>query len=458
MKWKWSGRPSSKWWIVPPIVVGMAVLAALVATRKGPGRAAPSEASRTLRVIRVPVVDVVPRILGYGTARPGQVWRAVAEVQGRVLEAHEHLKPGAMIRQGETLLRIDPAEYDLAIAQFEADIAQIRAQLAELETKEANDRASLEIEEASLELAQRELERVESLLSRNAASPSQVDQQSREVLRQRQGVQNLRNALQLVPQQRRSLEAALEVKSAGLAQARLDRAKTEIRAPLDCRLGEVNIEPGQFLAAGQTLFEAQGTDVTELEAQLPLNQLRNLIRPELRTRALVAMDAKTVREVFDFGVSVRFRSGDFVAEWEGRVARLREQIDPRTRTIGLVLAVDKPYEQAIPGRRPPLMQGMYCEAELRGAVRADRVVVPRSALHEGHVYLVGGDGRLQRRRVEVEFTQSGFACLESGLDEGERLVVSDPTPAIEGLLVEPVTDEAVRSRLIAEATGEGGVR
>ena len=162
--------------------------------------------------------------------------------------------------------------------------------------------------------------------------------------------------------------------------------------------------------------------------------------------------------MFDFTVTVRFRSGDFSAEWEGWVARLREQLDPRTRMIGLVVAVDNPYEKAIPGKRPPLVQGMYCEVELRGAVRPKRVILPRSALHDGHLYLVGSDRRLRRRKVEIEFLQSQFACLHSGVEGGETLVVSDFAPAIEGLLVEPVTDDAVLRRLIVEARGEGSVK
>ena len=170
------------------------------------------------------------------------------------------------------------------------------------------------------------------------------------------------------------------------------------------------------------------------------------------------MDAKTVQELFDFHVIVRYRSGDFKAEWEGRVVRMREQLDPRTRTVALVIAVDKPYEQAIPGKRPPLVQGMYCEAELRGDVRKAQIVIPRSALHNGHVYVVGSDNRLRRRKVEVAFAQSSFLCLKDGLQEGETLVVSDPTPAIEGLLVEPVVDERLQQRLISQATAEGSLK
>lgn len=137
------------------------------------------------------------------------------------------------------------------------------------------------------------------------------------------------------------------------------------------------------------------------------------------------------------------------------MARLREQFDPRTRTLGLVIAVDKPYEKAVPGKRPPLVQGMYCEVELRGSPRSGRVVVPRSSVHEGHVYLVAEDSRLERRAVAADFAQAGFVCLRSGLRGGETLVVSDPVPAIGGMLIEPVLDESTRSRLVAEAVGEG---
>jgi hypothetical protein len=98
---------------------------------------------------------------------------------------------------------------------------------------------------------------------------------------------------------------------------------------------------------------------------------------------------------------------------------------------------------------------MYCEVELRGKVRESHLVIPRSALHNSEVYLLDADNRLQRRAVELDFAQSNFLCLKSGLNEGDTLVVSDPTPAIEGMLVEPVVDNHVLQALIQEATGEG---
>ena len=457
MKWKLPVL-DRRWLFLPPTLLGFAAAGFLVSRREPPRRELVGELSRPVRVIRVEAVELIPRVLGYGTAAPGQVWQAVAEVRGRVVEVHPQLRAGAMIRQGELLLRIDSAEYELARAQFEADIARVEAQQEELALRELNDRASLEIENAALAVAEAELQRIESLVGRSAASSTELDQQKRTVLAQRQHVQQLENSLRLAPQQRKAAAAELAVKRAGRDQAQLEIAKTVIQAPFACRLGDVGIEPGQFLAAGQLLFEAHGTAFSEVETQIPLDQLRTLIDPEHDIQSPVLMDQQTVARLFNFRAIVRYRSGDFQAEWEGRVARMREQFDLRTRTTGLVVAVDKPYDQAVPGQRPPLVQGMYCEVELHGGERKNQIVIPRSALHDGHVYIVDGQQRLRRRAVTVAFAQSGFLCLREGLAEGENVVVSDPVPAIEGMLTEPLLDRELWQRLAAQAGGEGRVK
>jgi membrane fusion protein, multidrug efflux system len=453
MRWKLPTL-DRRWLFLPPLLVGLGIAAFFVALREPPRRQPEQEIARAVRVIRIRPVDVIPRALGYGAAEPGQIWKAVAEVRGRVVEVHPQLRPGAMVEADTVLLRIDAAEYELALAQFEADMARIEAQREELAVRETNDRESLEIEQASLELAEAELQRLDSLAGRSAISATELDQQRRAVLTQRQNVQRLQNSLRLVPQQRNSLAAELAFKQAGRAQAELELAKTVIRAPLACRLSQVEIQPGQFLAAGQTLFDAHGTASAEIDAQIPLDQLRTLIDPRHGGRVPVTLDSQNVQELFDFQVIVRYRSGDFQAQWDGRIVRMREQVDPRTRTVGLVVAVDEPYQQAIPGRRPPLMQGMFCEVELRGAPRLGCFVIPRSAVHHGHVLVVDSDQRLRRQPVEIALTQAGFACVAEGLREDQLLVVSDPAPAIEGLLTEPVPDEELWQRIEAQARGE----
>lgn len=454
-------RPSPgirKWLFLPPILIGGGIFAWMMMTARGLERSVPQERARVVRIIQAPAVDVVPRVLGYGTARPARVWRAVAEVEGRVIETHPELQSGVFVSAGEVMLKIDPREYELAVAQLEAEIAETEANLAELTTQEQNDAASLEIERASLRLADADLERLRGLITSNEAAPTEVRDAERTSLSQKQKVQTLRNSLDLIPTKRSRLEAVLAVSKAKLEAGKLDLEKTVIRAPFHCRLADVHIEKGQFLKAGETLFEADGTDVTEVDAQVSLDHARGLLPPELQRELGFIPTMAELRELFDIQATVRMHMGGFTAEWPARFVRIREQIDPATRTAGIVVAVDKPYEKAIPGQRPPLVKGTYCDVELRGKALPGRIILPRSAVHEDAVYVIDGTRRLGRREVTVAFSQSDFVCLSGGLDAGDAVVVSDPSPAIEGMLVDPVRDESLEARLIEQAAARTDVQ
>ena len=444
--------------ILPPVLIGAVVLFVVVDRRNTPKQEAIPEASRPLLVIEVPRTAVVPRVLGFGTAHPGDIWSAVAEVKGRITKTHPELKAGAIIREDEKVVHIDPTEYDLQIARLKAEIAQVEAQQAELGTQEGNYKVALAIEEESLRLAQRELKRIGVLRESNAVAESDYDVTSRAVLSQQQNLQSLRSSLSVLPAQRNALAANLDAKRAALGQAQLDLARTVIEAPFECRLSDVSLEVGQFVAAGERLFEAYGTAVTEVEAQMPIDQVRKLLTPSDGPLDLTGDAMQTIRAVFNVDAIVRLRTGDFVVEWVGKFDRIREELDLQTRTLRVVIAVDRPYENVVPGKRPPLSPGMFCEVELRGASRPNQVVVPRTSVRNNVVYLVNREDRLEARPVEVAFSQGGFSVIDKGLSGGESLVVSDPTPAIEGMLVEPMLDNQIQANLLSEAEGEGELR
>lgn len=442
---------------IPPVVVGAVILAILIQNRLPPQREPEQEVARVLRVIKAPLQAIVPRAIGYGTAEPGNIWQAIAEVKGRVIEVHPDLSAGSIIKKDSVVLKIDPAEYELAVAQLNATISQTVAQLDELAVKKTNDQASLTIERDSLSLAESELERLRGLFERNAISTSEIEQQQRNVLLQRQKVQSLTNSLNLFPSTTKSIEANLAVQQAKLQQAKLDQQKTVLRAPFDCRIGPVFIEVDQFLATGQTLFEAHNVDSIEVEAHVAPQYVRKLLQNPNNGQPL-DLNMRTMREVFKIDAIVRYKYGDREIEWPARFERVRENIDPETRTLGIVFAIDDPYTRAIPGQRPPPVRGTFCEVELRSQKQIEQVIIPRTALHDGHVYLVDGDQRLLRRAVEVSFAQSGFVAIKAGLQENDIVVVSDPTPAVEGMLVKAVHDDDLRQRLIDAAAGKGTVK
>ncbi len=441
-----------------PVLLGVAVFVLAAETRSLPERVHLGERALKVRVVTVPEVTLIPRALGYGNVTPGVVWEAVAEVGGRIKEIHPKLKKGAILGKGEVLLRIDPSQYQLARAQARANIRATEASLAELDVKKENTRASLKIEERGLELSRTGLARKRSLLKRKAVSQSAVDQEEQTLLTTRQAVQSLRNTLNLIPVERRSLDAELALNKARLEIAELDLERTTITAPFDLRVAEINVERTQYAGKGEKLVVADGIDVSEVSAQIPIDRLITLT-PALETlpNEVEALENR-LPDLLGLSAVVRLRSGDFKVEWKARFTRISDTIDPKTRTVGVIVAVDDPYRQAVPGIRPPLAKNMFVEVELRGRPRPGQIVVPRAALHGKEVFVQGGDNRLEKRAVEIGFLQSDFAVVAEGLKAGERIVVSDMPLAVDGMLLDPIADKDAARALVDDAEGRGPVR
>ncbi len=444
---------------LPPVLVGVAVLVWFARSGDAPVQVPPDEVVRPVRVISVPAVDFVPRTLGYGQVQPGRIWEAVAEVSGRIIEKHARLEPGELLTSGEVILRIDPTDYELAVESARARIRGAEAEIAELEVREANTRRSLDIEQRGLSLAETDLARKRTLVERGSISQAAVDEAERTVLSLRQAVQSQRSALAVIPAEREVLTANLALFEAELRQAQRNLERTEIVTPFDGRVAAVNVEERQFAASGQVLAVLDGVDLAEVAAQIPLDRVRPLVAgARVDLQDVGTENLSNVFERLGLKAVVRLRAGDFEASWPARFARIRESVDPSTRTIGIVVAVDEPYKLVEVGRRPPLAKNMFVEVELHGRPMPDRLVVPRAALHDGTVYVVGGDRRLQRRKVSVGVVQSGFVVIDEGLVAGDIVVVTDLIPAVVGMLLDPVEDTALRDRLIATATGQGTVR
>ena len=379
--------------IAVPLAVGVGVFALLLAGRSGPEQTPVVERRPAVRVIEVPATTVVPYARGYGVVNPSKVWEAVAEVSGQVVEMHPKLKRGRIFLADTVLARIDPIDYDIAVAQIEADIQSTQAELAELEVKESNTRASLAIEEDALQLGQRELERNRRLVDTGTISRSAFEEQERNVLALRQSVQSQQNALSLFPVERRLLAARLVRNEAERRRARLDLERTTIRLPFDGRIAELNVERTEYIRQGEVLAVVDGIDVAEVEAQIPIARMQGLLQPPAQTP--IELGPGVVEKVLGLTATVWLK--DLQIQWPGRVTRVSDTIDLQTRTVGVIVEVDDPYRQARPGVRPPLVKGMFVEVSLWGKPQEDVLVVPRAAVHGGRVYVVGEDSRLELR-------------------------------------------------------------
>ena len=432
----------SRWhrlWVLPPMALGVLVFMWLAGDKQAPTKADKDETAHAVRIIEAPQIDLIPTAEGYGAVQPDRVWSAVAQVKGRIVATHPRLRNGAILPKDVVLYRIDPVDYEL-------NLAQARAELAELDVQEQNARASLGIEERNLAVAERELRRVRNLAKQGTASQSDADTAERTALNTRTAVQNINNTLALIPTKRAVLEAKV-------SQAERDLKHTEIKAPFNLRVANLQIETDQYVATGQTLFQGDAVDRVEIIAQFAMTSLRPLfISQNLTIDGTTAMS--NLAELVALRPQVRLDLGNHVAEWDAEFVRFSDSVDTETRTIGVVIAVDRPFDKIIPGFRPPLSKGMFVQVVLQGPAQPGRVIVPRTAIRNGTVFLADEQNHLQSQATEVLFNQGGFSVIQSGIKAGDKVVLTDLIPAVPGMLLSPRIDETVKLELAALA-GDG---
>lgn len=197
-------------------VVAVAGIAVAVGVAAGRGDAA------SVRVETVARRNLVATVTGNGWIRPDRSVDVMADVIGRIVELR--VREGDAVQAGDLLLRIDPAQY-------EAAVARARAAVSEAQASEAQARAQM------LQ-ARRDLERLEQLAQSDA---NLVSRQQLEDARARAEVQT---ALHEASTHRVSQAGA------ALREAENQLSKTIIRAPLTGVVTRLNVEQGETAVMG----------------------------------------------------------------------------------------------------------------------------------------------------------------------------------------------------------------
>lgn len=412
-----------------PVALGALTIAYSDALKQPPAGKERSQPPTPVRVLTMAPVEMVPRITGYGTVAPAREWRAVARVEGEVVETSPQLANGEIVSKGTPLLRLDDTDLRLSLAQIDA-------QLAALAVKDETLSASLEIARADLALALGDLERQKELAAQGVATQAKLDAARRTELAARAKTIEIENQLALNAAER-------EVLNAQRAIAARSMEFTTITAPYDVRIGAVEAELGQVVNRGQTLFTAEGTDAVEIAAQFSIGRVGPLVR---------ALGEGA--SVLDLKARVRLPAPGHSVIWEAEVDRVGEAIDARTQSSAIVVRVDEPVAQAQAGQRPPLRRNMFVEVIL-SAPKRPVLAAPLDAVRGGKALVVSAEGTLERREVTVGYTIGDIAVVTEGLAEGDKLVVTDPSIAVPGMKVKPVEDKAVKAQIAAAAGGQG---
>lgn len=121
------------------------------------------------------------------------------------------------------------------------------------------------------------------------------------------------------------------------------------------------------------------------------------------------------------GMSVRLRLDALpTEEFEGRVSRIDQYVDPQTRTA----AVDIVLDNGKTGGR--LLPGMFGQASVITRECRNAIVLPESALHSGSggsYVLVAEQGRAKLKNVGTGIRENGKVQITKGLAAGDLVIV-----------------------------------
>ncbi|MFC1237176.1 efflux RND transporter periplasmic adaptor subunit [Vibrio sp. F74] len=416
----------------PVLAIGIVILFTAIKMKPDLSVKPAGDRARLVKVMPLELKAMAPIAIGFGKVAPKFEWKAIAEVTGKVVYRNPELEKGRILQAGTEVLRIDPLDYELKLAQAEADLSSSKTQLAKLNQEEKNLKGTVKIEKNRLSISQNELDRKLNLKKRGLTSQSDVDQQNQTYLSQQKLVQDMQNQLSLYPDERKVSQAQVKVNESKVTEAKRSLEKTSIILPQDLRIAEVDIEDNQVVNLQQTMVTAHGTTTMEVEAQLSIHDLQ-LIASSL---AYFINNDSGVSQPDMSGITswIELSSGSLTARWSAKVARISETVDATQATAGVILEIEQDYSTLNASNIPPLVNGMFVSAELIGQENPSWVI-PERALHGDSVYIMDVDNKLDIRPVSVLYRRDNQVVIDGELEHGERLVLNDLLPALQGMLL-----------------------
>ena len=391
--------------ILTLLVLAVGVMAALVfiKLKPPPQRVDQPVLAPLVKVQRLESNDIQMVVQGYGTVRPKVELDIIPEVAGKVVYVHAELKAGGVIRANETILRIDPSDYELAVQQAQAAVA------------EAQVRLDTEIAEA--DVARREWRQLNP----------ETEPDSPLVFRE--------------PQIRRA-RAGLESAQAQLATAELRLQRTAIMLPFDVLIVSKQVDLGQFVTTGQPLAKAYGVDAFEIEVPLEDEELAwfDVFEASLTTTAGSDERSRTPAVV-----EMAFAGAEHA--WNGYVVRTAGRVDRTSRMVPVIVEVPDPLD--IARGKPPLLPGAFVKVSIAGKTLEAAVAIPRDAIHGGNRVWLVNDNQLHIEQLNIVRADEEHAYVTSGVPNGALVVTSALDTVVEGMQVrtpEAAVDLANRGR------------
>jgi RND family efflux transporter MFP subunit len=339
-----------------------------------------------------------------GQFQPYQEIEVHAKVSGYV--QHIYVDIGDRVRTGQTLAVLEVPELDAQLKGTEAELLHSKDEVVRAE----NEVTRAESDHAALHAAYTRLQQAAD------ARPGLIAEQELDDSR----AKDLSSGAQID-----AAKAALSAAKQQTAVADADRmrvgalaAYATVTAPLTGVITWRYADTGALIQAGTTsntqampLVKLAQSDVLRLRVPVPESDVAYI-----HTGASVQVDVKAIHRSFI-----------------GKVVRFTRSISLETRTMETEIDVENADLSLTPG--------MYADATLELERKENALSVPVQAVvegtHEHYVLLVDGQGRVQRKTVELGEQTSDRAEILRGLSENDKVIVGNQSGYQIGELVKP---------------------
>ena len=413
------------------------IAAALILLRSEPEEKAPVEQIPLVQAEPVEIRSGNLLISGAGTVRAREELTLAAEVAGKLVYVNPALREGQLIARGETLFRIDTADYRNAVQTAQADVAAQGVSVLQAREEVALAKAELARFQQRGASAGNAYASVDSSDYAAQILPPDVLVQKAQAGRQVAEQSISSNGLATREPQLKSAQAGLRRAEAQLANARIALKRTVVTAPFSGVVKTEQIALGSFVQPGQSLGSIVGT--ADYEAVIPLSEKEAALIPQLfRAGAGNRIEASVYS---DYG-GTRYR-------WSAYVDRVNRLLNPQTRTIDIFLRIPNPMRGGSPAAKqngsgttataasaPPLFVGSFVDAEITGRAMKEYGVLPLAALKAGNKIWLVRDNRIHIVAVEIlQRTDKTALISTSGLGDKPVVITGNLKIATEGLRV-----------------------
>lgn len=335
-----------------------------------------------LEVINAKRTDYFPSIKTQAVVESRFNITLQSQVIGQIVYISPKFLAGGYFDTDEVILKIDPSDYELALAQAEVNVAR------------AEQTLSFETEQA--DLAKKDWDKY------GVGEPTDL------VLR--------------IPQLKEA-EAGLRGAHANYEAQRIRLERTEVKAPYPLMIAAKQVDLGQIVGNNQALATIFGTE--EAEIRMPLSQKQM----DLLSATNVGILPES--EYLDVKVRDLTREGDIV--WDAKIKRIESNIDRMSRVYFAVATVDDPMNIKGDKETPPLLPGVFVDLEVIGKKIDNVYRVPAKAMRDDNNIYYYDDEKLLTKPVEVLDRDQEIVTIVSGISNEDKIVTTPPFSYVPGM-------------------------